>query len=141
MEEGEAVGGALADGFGAGFVVIGSVEDDVGSVARSRGHLNQRRHERHDDARADAVLAGVEGDGLGVVAGAGGDDAAPALLVGEGKDLVERAALLESAGALQVVELEEDLLAGHLGEARGVAGGREINVAADALACGADRIE
>ena len=141
MQEGEAVGVALADGFGAGFVVVGAVEDDFRAVAGGGGDLDQRRHQRHDDARADAVLAGVEGDGLGVIAGAGGDDAAAALVVGEGEDLVERAALFEGAGALQVVELEEDLLAGHLGKPGGVARGREVDVAADALLRGADGVE
>jgi hypothetical protein len=49
----------------------------------------------------------MEGDGLGVIAGAGGDDAAAALIVGEGEDFVQRAALFEGSGALQVVELEK----------------------------------
>jgi hypothetical protein len=66
-------------------------------------------------------------------AGAGGDDAALFFVVGEGEDFVERAALLEGSGALEVVELEEDLLAGHARELVGVRRGREIDVVLDAL--------
>jgi hypothetical protein len=131
----------LADRFGAGLVVVGTVEDDVRTVVRGRGDLDQGCHLRHDDASADAVPAGVERDGLCVVAGAGGDDAAASLFVGEGENLVQRAALFEGSGALQIVKLEEDLLAGHLGQAGGMASGRQVDVAADALAGGADGVE
>jgi hypothetical protein len=141
VQEGEAVGAALADRFGTGLVVVGAVEDDVRAVVRSGSDFDQGRHERHDDAGTDAVPAGVECNGLGVITGAGGDDAAAALVVGEGEDLVQRAALFESTGTLQVVELEEDLLAGHLGELRRVGRGRQVDMAADALARCDDGVE
>jgi len=83
----------------------------------------------------------VEGDGLGVIAGAGGDDSATALFVREGEYLVKRATFLKGSRALQVVEFQEDFLAGHLGEGGGVGCGREIEMAADAFAGGADRVE
>src|SRR5690606_18341395 len=59
----------------------------------------------------DAEPRRVVGDRLRVVAGAHGDDAAPPLVGGEREELVERAALLEGGGELQVLELEEDLRA------------------------------
>ena len=51
----------------------------------------------------------------------------------EGEDFVERAALLECPGTLEVVELEEDLLAGHLRKFIGVRSGREIDVTLNPL--------
>ena len=141
MQEGEAVGAALADRLGAGLVVVGAVEDHVRTVVRSGSDLDQRRHERHDDACLNAVPAGVERDGLCVVAGAGGDDAAAALVVGEGEDFVQRAALFERPSALEVIELEKDLLAGHLRQLCRVGRGRQVDMAADALARCDDGVE
>ena len=77
-------------------------------------------------------------DGLGVIAGAGGDDASAALFGSEREDFVERSALFEGSGALQIVELEEDGLADHLRKAGGMARGREVKMAANALARGLD---
>ena len=51
-------------------------------------------------ARSRSLLRGV-GDALRVVAGAGGDDAAGALLVGQVRDLVVGAAQLEAEDRLQ----------------------------------------
>ena len=49
-------------------VIVGSVEDD--SVeALVEGGLDERRHQGHDDAGAQAARGGVVGDGLGVVSG------------------------------------------------------------------------
>ena len=59
---------------------------------------------------------GVIGDALRVVAGRHGDDAALALVRRQGRQPVERAALLEGGGELQVLELEPDLAAEDLGQ-------------------------
>ena len=71
------------------------MEDDFGAEAAGGGDFDQRRGQGHDDLGADAARGGVEGDALGVIAGAGGDDSALALGLGEGEELVECAALFE----------------------------------------------
>jgi hypothetical protein len=58
----------------------------------------------------------MEGDSLGMVAGAGGDDAAFALRLAQGEQFVERATLFEGTGALQVFKLQVKGKAGELGE-------------------------
>ena len=78
----------------------------------------------------------MEGDALGVVAGAGGDDSALALGFAEGEELVERAALFERAGALQVLELEVQGQAGEFGEMMRELAGRDVDGALDARAGG-----
>ena len=105
-----------ARGLVAGLVVVGAVQDDLRAEAARGRDLDQRRGLRHDDGGADAEPRRVEGDALRVVAGAGGDHAARALLRRELQQPVQRAALLEGAGALQVLELEIDRMAGKLGE-------------------------
>jgi hypothetical protein len=56
-----------------------------------------------------------------VIAGAHRDHAAAALGGGERRELVQRAALLERGGELQVLELEEDFRAGEPGARRAAA--------------------
>ena len=53
-----------------------------------------------------------------MVAGAGGDDAARPLLVGQVRDLVVGAAQLEAEDRLQVLALEQHLVAETLGQPR-----------------------
>ncbi len=129
---------AAAARFGVGFVVVGAVEDDLCAEAPGGGDFDERRRQRHDDDGVDAALGGVVGDALGVVSGGGGDDAARGLLGGEQGDAVERAALLEGAGHLQVFELEVDVLAGEFGEHERVRAGGLVDRAAEALARGED---
>ena len=45
---------AEADGFCVGFVVVGSVEDDLRAELTGGGDLDQRCGEGHDDDGADA---------------------------------------------------------------------------------------
>ena len=78
----------------------------------------------------------VEGDALGVIAGAGGDDSALALGFAEREELVERAALFERAGALEVLELEVQGQSGELGEMMRELAGGDVNGALDACARG-----
>ena len=134
MDEGAAFFDAAAQGLFAGFVVVGAVENDLRPEGAGGGDLDLRRGQRHDDLRANAAGRGVEGDSLGVVAGAGGDDAALALGLAEREQLVERAALFEGAGALQVFELEVQGQAGQLGEIVRELAGRDVDGLADARA-------
>src|SRR5207237_7908725 len=84
-------------------VVIVAAEDDGRAELARRLHLAERRGLRHHDGRVRAEALGVEGDGLGVIARAGGDDSTLALLCGQQRELVGRAALLEGAGAAPVL--------------------------------------
>ena len=61
-------------------------EHDLGAHVAHRVDLDLRRRLRHDDDRAQPELARGVGDALRVVAGAGRDDAARALLGGEMRD-------------------------------------------------------
>jgi hypothetical protein len=66
---------------------------------------------------------------------AGAPPPAPLLVVAQQENPVERAALFEGPGSLQIVQLEKDLLTGHLGESgRELAGGK-IDEIADSLFC------
>ena len=88
MDEGAAFFDAAAQGFVAGLVVAGAVEDDFSAIAARGGDFDLRRGQRHDDLGANAARGGVEGDALSMIAGAGGDDAALALSLAEREQLV-----------------------------------------------------
>ena len=105
---GEAVARGQSAGVGAGRFEGIAVVEDAGAVALGGGGLHEGRALGHDDGGGDARLARGEGDALGVVARAGGDDAAGALLRRERVDGVERAANLEGARVLQLLALERD---------------------------------
>ena len=81
------------------------------------------------------------GDRLRVVAGAHGDHAALALVSRERQQLVQRAALLERGGELQVLELEAHLGAGERDSVR--LAGQGVRSTAPAMRCrgGADGVE
>ena len=81
------------------------------------------------------------GEGLGVVAGAGGDDAAAAFVVVEQGEPVERAALLERAGGVEVLELEEHRPGGDAVQAVGAPARGTADDVAEAPAGGADVVE
>ena len=70
---------------------------------------------RHHDGGGNAEPAGVIGHALRMVAGRHGDHAALPLVGRELQQRVQRAALLERGGELQVLELEPDI---GLGDAR-----------------------
>jgi len=141
VDEGEVLLGGEAGRLFAGLVVVGAVEQYLCAKAACGGHFDEWRGERHDEEGADAAGGGVVGNALRVVAGGGGDDAAGGLLGREGGDAVERAALLEAAGHLQVFELEVDLLAGERGEELRVRARRVVDGAAQALAGRLDRCQ
>jgi hypothetical protein len=73
-----------------------------------------------------------------MVAGAHGDDAAAALGRAERKQLVQRAALLERGGELQVLELQEHFRSDEAGKCAAVHTGRLLDRSRDAPRGGAD---
>ena len=77
-----------------------------GRLALDRGRIS--RH--HDDCLHPQRSRRI-GNALGVIAAGIGDDAALALVLGEGSDLVVSAAQLECADGLQVFGLEKELAA------------------------------
>ena len=84
---------------------------DLGAQLAHGIDLDLRRRLRHHDQRADAEVAGREGHALRVVAGAGGDHAAPALVRRQMRHPVVRAAQLEGEDRLQILALQEHLVA------------------------------
>ena len=76
--------------------------------------LHEGRAFRHDDGHGNAQPGAVIGQGLGVVAGRGRHHAAPALVGRQLQQPVQRAAFLETAGEVKVVELDPDLGPGQL---------------------------
>ncbi len=95
-------------------LVVRAVQDDLGAVAAGGRHLDERRPFRHDDDGRDPEAGGVKGDREAVVAGAGRDDATRALVRVELEQKVGGSALLERAGHLEVLELDEAARAGEL---------------------------
>jgi len=77
----------------------------------------------------------VVGHGLGMIAGAGGDHSAPFLILAQQQNPVERTTLFEGSGSLQIIQLEKDLLTGHLGERGRELTGGKIDEIADSLFC------
>ena len=95
--------------FPGGVVIDSRDQDDLGAVAPCRLHLQDGCALRHTDDRLDPETGGGQGDALGVVAGAAGDDAAGGLFGGEVADLVVGAADLEGSGLLKVLRLNEQI--------------------------------
>ncbi len=93
-------------------------EHHFSATCLRRLDLHERRRYRHDDGGRDVEALAMVGDRLGVVAGGHGDDAARAGGRVEGCKLVERAALLERVGDLQVLVFDVDIGAGDRRERR-----------------------
>ena len=92
----------------------------------------------HQGGWGDAVTLGLERQRVSGVSSGSSDDAALCLLgqkLGEG---VVRAAFLEAAGALEVVEFAENLHPGELAQRDRLGTGRLVNGALDALGRGFD---
>ena len=113
-------------------------QDGLAAVGQGRVDLRHRRVGRHVDRRVDAELARRPGDRLAVVAGARRDHPGGPLLGREGRKLVERAANLERARALEVLRLEHARPAGLALDRLGGVNGRHARVSADPLASGLD---
>ena len=92
-----------------GLVEVIALEEHRRAVAPGGLHLGEGSARGHDDGAGDAEVAGRQGDALGVVAGAGGDDARGLLFGSQGGDLVGGAADLEGARPLEVLGLEEEV--------------------------------
>ena len=105
-DKGVALGLGQVHGVFAGLVIDVAVKNDLGTVVLGALDLDERRGGGHDHYGFRARARGGEGDALGVVAGAGGDDAARELFGRKGGNLVVRAADLVGSGALHVLGLE-----------------------------------
>ena len=117
---------------------VSTFDDHVGTVATRPVDLHEGSAFGHDDGDRHAEPPAVIGQRLGVVAGRGGDDTALALIGIQQQQTVQRAALLEATGEVQVVELDPDLGPGQLGQAPGVPRRGMIDLTPDALAGGLD---
>src|SRR5207244_12041419 len=93
---------------------------------------------RHADDRADAEKASRIGDRLSVVAGRGGDDAAPTLVVRELRHQVDATPDLEGADRLVVFVLDPGRRADELVEGRVAVESRGFQVGRDPLASSQD---
>jgi hypothetical protein len=100
---------------GGGFGQRVAMQDNARAMAACMLHLRVGREGRHDDGGGNAEPAGMIGHALGMVAGRHSDDAALSFVGRELQQGVERAALLERGGELQVLELDPDV---GLGDAR-----------------------
>ena len=112
---------------------------DLAAEPLDRGELRLGRVIRHDHGARQAELARGPGHALAHVPGARGDDAAAQLLGVGLEDRVQRAAQLERADRLQVLELQVDgaRLLGQLEpDERGA-----HDPAGEALASGADLLD
>ncbi|MCY1361804.1 hypothetical protein D9M69_484880 [compost metagenome] len=110
----------ISQGLGEGV----AVQHHLAAAGAHALHLEIGGGARHHDGGLDTQLAGRQGHTLGMVAGRSGDHPARQLLRGKLGDLVVGAANLEGVDRLQVLALEEDLVAQALGElAGGLQGG------------------
>ncbi len=116
---------------GARFAEIGPFQHHRGAELAAIGHLDQRRELRHHHGHRDPQQRAVIGDALRVVARRGGDDAATARLRRQPQQRIARAALLEAAGALQVIELAENVRAGELRQRDRFDARRQVHAAGD----------
>src|SRR5690606_1498704 len=118
---------------GVGLVEGGAGEDHAGAEVAGPRDLDERGVLRHDDGRRDAEPPRMIGDALRVVAGRRGDGSPFPLLGRQALEDVGGAALLEGAGHLEVLELDENLRPGELAEGDGAAARRLRNQRADPL--------
>ena len=109
-------------------------EDDRRAELAGAADLDLRCGARHHDGRGDVEPSRVIGQALRVISGRRGDHAAGFLLVGQLQQRVERAALLERTGDLQLFELEADIDADGIGQPRRVAARRDRDRAAIRIA-------
>ena len=117
---------------------VGAVKDDVGAELAAIGDLNERGELRHHDGRRDPEELRVVGDPLRVIAGRGRDHPALARVRRQLEQRIARAAFLEAARALQVVELAVDVRAGQLRQRNRLDARRVIDAAGNPVAGGFD---
>ena len=110
VDEAQALVCRHQQGLLARFVKAVTVQHHFSAKAACAFHLHRGRGARHHDHRAQAQALRVVRHALRVVAGGRGDHAADGhTRFDQRGQLVERAALLEGRGELQVLELQEDL--------------------------------
>ena len=141
MDEGEMLSLTAAERLFTSFIVVGAVQNHIRAVTARCRNLDERRGQRHANLGADAKLAGMVGNPLGVISGRGCNHPLGAFFGAEREQLVQRAALLERAGALQVVELQVNLVAGGLGKCLRTRAGREVDGVANTAQGGLDVVE
>ena len=90
--------------------------DGLGAVTPGVLDLHHRRAHGHHDAGGNAKPMCVIGHALRMVAGRHRDHAAPAFVRRQRQQPVERAALLEGRGELQVLEFQPELAAADLAQ-------------------------
>ena len=141
MDEDEALLFLQPARLGVGIVVVVAAEHDLRAELACGLDLAERGRLRHHDGGLDAEPLRVDGDALRVVAGAGSHHPALALVRSEQRELVRRAALLEGAGAVQVLQLEVDPGPAQLAERLGERAGGDRHDSADAVACRDDVLQ
>src|ERR1700722_2747373 len=114
MHQGEVLSPAATESPLESLVVVRAVQNDIGTVAARGRHFDQRRSQRHTNLRSDAELASVISHALSMVSGRGRDDTPIAFFTLQQEQLVQRASLFEGSRALQVIELEINLVTGGL---------------------------
>jgi len=88
-----------------------------GRTEAARGRdLDQRSRLRHHHRHCDSEARAVSGDGLSVIAGACGDHAASTLFARQSLQAVTGATLFERARELQILQFQQQLDAGQLGQ-------------------------
>ena len=125
-------------GMRTGLGEIPARHNHAGAEFPAGAHLDQRGVVGHDHRHGNAQQPAMISEAERVIAGGSRDDAALALARVELEQRIARAALLERAGALEVVEFAEDPRARDLGERNGLRAGRLDHAAGDAAAGGAD---
>jgi len=123
------------------FGKIFSVQDNVGAEFLAIAYFDQRRVLRHDHSRGSSKKFALISERLGMIAGGSRDNAAFFLFIRKLDQRVARAAFLKTSGALQVVELAEDLHAGDLAQRNGWRTRRMEDGAFNALVRGLDVLE
>ncbi len=118
-----------------------AMQHNFGAEAAGALDLDARREARHDDDGAQPQPLGVVGHPLGVVARAHGNHAALPFLGRQLRQLVAGAAFLEGGGELQVLEFEENLRAGDVGQGAGRHERRAQQLALQTRGSGLDVVE
>ncbi len=114
-----------------GFGVIVAFENHLRAEFAAGDDFHQRRETRHDHGDGDAQQLAMIRQAQRMIAGRGRDHAALPLLIIQQQQGVARAALLEAAGALQVVELAEDVHAAQFGKRNRFGAGGNKNAVGD----------
>ena len=114
MHHRQAALGRHPGGLGLGVIEAVAAQDDLGAEAARALDLHRGREARHHDYRRHAHPLRVVRHALRVIAGRYRDHTAPALVFGQRQQPVQRTALLEAGGELEVLELEVHLGAGNL---------------------------